>query len=187
MPRESRSTSTHLIVISGGSGTGKSTLSKALQEALLPETWLHFSVDTVLYCLPESVLDRANHHNDWSSVDSRLISSSAFACACALLDAGHKVIFECVALTERRAHELLSAFHRHRPIFVGLFCSWEETKRRTLARGDRTLAEAEFGYHNAGKHLPHEFTFETTDTASDVVATELVRCLRERASDQGAA
>ena len=46
-----------LIVIEGGSGTGKSSLAGSLQERFQPQQWLHFSVDTLLYCLPGSVLD----------------------------------------------------------------------------------------------------------------------------------
>lgn len=169
---------TNLIIISGGSGTGKSTLSKALQEALLPDTWLHFSVDSVLYCLPPSILDRANHKNDWSLIDPKLTGSSAYACAKTLLDAGHKVIFDCVILSEKGANAMLSAFQEYRPILVGLSCSWEETKRRTLARGDRTLDEAEQGFRNAAKHLRHDYTFETTNTSSEVIARQLAERLK---------
>lgn len=170
--------SVNLIVISGGSGTGKSTLCKSLQEALLPEVWLHFSVDTILYCLPRSILDRANHQNDWLSVDPKLVGSSAYACAKVLLNAGHNVLFDCVILTEKRARALLSAFEEYRPILVGLSCSWGEIKRRTLARNDRTLAEAERCFQNAGTHLAHDYTFETTNTPPDVIASQLVARLR---------
>jgi chloramphenicol 3-O phosphotransferase len=173
----------NLIVISGGSGTGKSTLCRALQEALLPDVWLHLSVDTILYCLPQTILDRANQKNDWSSVDIQLTCSTAYACVNVLLSAGHKVIFDCVVLTEKRADAMLSAFKEHRPILVGLSCSWEEIRRRTLERGDRTLEEAEYGFLNAGKYLAHHYTFETTSMPSEVIASQLARRLRAGTSD----
>jgi len=168
----------NLIVITGGSGTGKSTLSKALQEALLPEVWLHFSIDSLLYCLPQTILDRANQKNDWSSVDTALVSSSAYACVNVLLNAGHRVIFDCVVLTEKRAQAMLSAFQEHSPILVGLSCAWEEIERRTLARGDRTLAEAEYGFQNAVARLAYAYTFDTTQLPSEVIAKQLVQRLR---------
>jgi chloramphenicol 3-O-phosphotransferase len=167
-----------LIVISGGSGTGKSTLCRALQEALLPDVWLHFSVDSILYCLPQSILDCANQKNDWSSVDIQLICSSAYACVNVLLSSGHRVIFDSVVLTEKRGHAMQSAFQEHHPILVGLTCSWEEIKKRTLQRGDRTLAEAEYGFRNAGNHLPHDYSFETTNITPEVIASHLVQRLR---------
>ncbi|HZI51458.1 MAG TPA: AAA family ATPase [Terriglobia bacterium] len=173
----------NLIVISGGSGTGKSTLCRALQEALLPDVWLHFSVDSILYCLPQSILDRANLKNDWSSIDIKLICSGAYACVNVLLSAGHKVIFDCVVLTEKGADAMLSAFQEYRPILVGLSCSWEEIKRRTVARGDRTLEEAEYSFRNAGTHVPHHYTFETTSMPPEVIASQLVQRLRAGTSD----
>jgi len=173
--------SANLVVISGPSGTGKSTLARALQEALRPDVWLHFSFDSVLYCLPRSILDRANHENDWSDVDSRLIVSSAYACVQTLLNIGHRVVFDCVIVNEKGARSMLDAFQEFRPILVGLSCSWEETKRRTLARGDRTLEEAEHGFRSAGAHLKHDYTFETTATPPEVIASQLAGYLATRA------
>src|SRR4030095_6738086 len=150
-----------LVVITGSSGVGKSTLARALQERLLPDRWLHFSVDTIFYCLPRSVVLRADQQNDWSLVDSRAIVSAAYACTRTLLDLGHRVIFDAVILTENGAKELLRAFDGLDPLLVELTCSWNEIERRTIARGDRTLAEAEHGYRNAGGYLKADHVFDS--------------------------
>jgi chloramphenicol 3-O phosphotransferase len=152
-----------LVVLEGGSGTGKSSLASALQERLLPQQWLHFSTDTVLYCLPQSILDKANLQNDWTSIDTRAISRSAHACVGSLLMSGYRVIFDCVIMTERGARELLLALQAHRPVLVRLTCTWEETRRRTAARGDRTLEEAEHGFKTSGLHLVADHVIDTTN------------------------
>lgn len=118
--------SLNLIVISGGSGTGKSTLAQALQEQLLPDVWLHFSVDAIFACLPQSIIQSANAHNDWSRVDAKAVTGAAQACLRVLLAEGHKLLFECVVASEVGAKSLLLGIGDARPAFVGLTCSWEK-------------------------------------------------------------
>src|SRR5262245_5480779 len=96
-----------LVVLFGGSGSGKSTLARALQEQLLPGSWLHFSMDTILYCLPPSVVEAANDQNDWSGIDMQATRRSGYACLRALLESGNRVIFDCVLMAERGARELV--------------------------------------------------------------------------------
>ena len=50
--------SSKLILLEGPSGSGKTSLANALQESLLPVMWLSFSMDTLIYTLPPSVLHR---------------------------------------------------------------------------------------------------------------------------------
>lgn len=82
----------NLIVITGSSGVGKSTLASAVQEQLLPELWLHFSTDSIFYCLPNSVIRQVDQLNDWSAVDSRAIVESSYACVKTLIQQGNRVI-----------------------------------------------------------------------------------------------
>jgi len=172
----------NLIIITGSSGVGKSSLAQALQEELLPEQWLHFSVDTLFYCLPRSIVLQVDQHNDRSLVDAKSIVRSAHACVRTLLDQEHKVIFDTVIMSETGAKGLLAAFAESDPLLVALTCSWDEIKRRTLARGDRTLAEAEHGYKNAGGHLGVHHTFESTSTSARQIAEQLAAHVRGGAS-----
>ena len=163
-----------LIVVEGGSGTGKSSLARSLQESLQPQQWLHFSFDTLLYCLPPSVLDMANQRNDWSAVDKNAITRSVYGCLCTLLDHGHRVIFDCVLMTERGARELLTALQSHTPVLVRLTCSWDEIERRTIARGDRTIEEARRGFETSGLFLNVDYEIDTTHRSSAEIAETLV-------------
>ncbi|MBI4220382.1 MAG: AAA family ATPase [Chloroflexi bacterium] len=167
-----------LVVITGSSGVGKSTLARALQEALLPDQWLHFSVDSLFYCLPRSVTLRVDQQNDWSLVDSRAIVSAAYACTRTLLDLGHRVIFDAVILAENGAKEMLRAFDGLDPLLVELSCSWDEIERRTLARGNRTLAEAKHGYRNASGHLKADHAFDSSTTSAEQIAAQLAARMR---------
>jgi chloramphenicol 3-O phosphotransferase len=169
-----------LIVICGGSGSGKSTLARALQEAFLPQVWLHFSVDSVFYCLPQSIIEMANRRNDWSLIEPKSITGGAFACLRALLAGGHKVVFDCVVSTDVGARNLLLALEDFPAVFVGLTCSWEETRRRTLARGDRTVEEAEYGFKSGVRHLALDHTIDTTALSVQRATEILIEGLRKQ-------
>jgi chloramphenicol 3-O phosphotransferase len=168
----------NLIIITGSSGVGKSSLAQALQEELLPDQWLHVSVDSLFYCLPRSIVLKVDQHNDRSLVDSKAIARSAHACVRTLLDQGHKVIFDTVIMSTAGAMRLSDAFAELDPILVALTCSWDEVKKRTLARSDRTLAEAEHGYKNAGGHLKVHHTFESTGASAQQIAEQLAMHVR---------
>jgi len=167
-----------VVAITGSSGVGKSTLAKALQEELLPQQWLHFSVDSVFYCLPKSIIHQVDLHNNHSAIDSTAIVGSAYACARTLLDEGHQVIFDAVILSDKGANDLRRAFEAYQCVFVELTCSWEEIARRTLERNDRTLAEAEHGFRNASGHLDVHHTLDTSRSTPEQLAKELVTFMR---------
>jgi chloramphenicol 3-O phosphotransferase len=171
-----------LVVIIGGSSAGKSSLARALQEELLPAQWLHFSLDSILSCLPQSILGRANLQNDWSEIDTDAIAGAAHGCLHALLDQGHHVLFDCVVMSDRRALQMFLTLERHRPALVRLTCDWEETERRTIARGDRTIAEARRGFEISGMGLSADYSFDTTLSSPAQIARELTPLLATRQS-----
>ena len=106
-------------------------------------------------------------------MDPKAIVTGAYACARTLLDLAHKLIFDAVILSEKGAQEMLRAFDGFDPLFVALTCSWEEIEKRTLARGDRTLAEAEHGYRNARGRLCAHHTFDSTNASAEQIAAQL--------------
>jgi chloramphenicol 3-O phosphotransferase len=173
---------TNLIILIGGSGTGKTTLARALQERLLPDQWLHISPDTLLYCLPKSTVDRADLANDWSAIDITLIAELAHGCIREALQSGARVVFDCVVMTERRAKQLLAAFDGSDPFLVGITCAWDELLRRTKVRGDRTLEEVQRGFQTGGQFLEVDCVLDTTASPPERLADQLLSHLEHRGS-----
>ena len=127
-----------LIVITGSYGVGKSTLARALQERFLPAQWLHFSVDSILYCLPRSVIERVDQHNDHRLVDSKAIVAAAYAATCTFLELGHRVIFDAVILNKKGAESMMSELGRFDPLLVELTVSVQPShldSRRSFDEG----------------------------------------------------
>lgn len=162
-----------VILISGPSGAGKTSLVKALQEELLPAVWLSFSVDSIIYGLPDSTLNRCNLHNDWSGVDGGALYRGAFACLRALVDSGNNVIFDIVLTGQKRADALMEQLAGVEVTTIALECSWDEIERRTLARGDRTVQEAKLSFDKSRPFLKYDFRIDTTATDSVLIAREL--------------
>ncbi|MCW1883715.1 chloramphenicol phosphotransferase CPT family protein [Luteolibacter flavescens] len=154
--------SSKLIFLEGPSGSGKSSLANALQELLLPTMWLSFSMDTLIYTLPPSVLHRCNSANDWSGVDGRAIGAAALRCLRALVECGNNVIFDLCIPSRKFADTLQTDLRDLFPITVGVRCEWSEIKRRTLQRGDRSLEEAERSFRNQHQLESYDLVIDTT-------------------------
>ncbi|RVU47074.1 hypothetical protein EOE66_04720 [Rubrivivax rivuli] len=171
MPRQ-------LILIVGSSGVGKSTLAQALQEELLPKQWIRFSPDAIQGCLPASVVKRVNALNDHTAVDWHSINAAAYACAAVLLQQGHSVIFDTVIMTPAGAKQLLTALGSFNPLIVELHASWHSITERTLARGDRTLEEADHGFRKCRGHITAHLVYDTTDIQPEQLASQIAGHIR---------
>jgi chloramphenicol 3-O-phosphotransferase len=63
-------------------------------------------------------------------------------------------------------------------LIVNLTCAWEEISRRTVSRGDRTLAEAEHGHRNASGHLEADLTLDSTTVSPEWLALQVANAAR---------
>ena len=170
--------SSKLIILEGPSGSGKSSLSSALQESLLPQIWLSFSMDTLIYTLPPSVLHRCNTANDWSGVDGRALGSAALRCLRALVECGNNVIFDLCIPNHQYADAFQSDIQDLSPVQVGVRCDWLEIERRTLLRADRSIAEAERTFKHQHSFQSYDFIIDTTAIGPDAAATECLASFR---------
>ncbi|MDQ8188626.1 hypothetical protein, partial [Pelagicoccus sp. SDUM812002] len=184
----SRKMKTNAIIILGPTSSGKTELSKALQEAFLPQVWLSFSVDSLIYSLPPSVLERCNKQDDWNGVDGNLLSMSAVSCLKCLLSSGNRVIFDTVIPSETRFTELQSALSEFRHYLVELKCEWKEIERRTSSRVDRSISEASRSYKATTSHLKPDSVFDSSELSASEMAERILTQidLKEKKENQAA-
>ena len=167
-----------LIILDGPTSAGKSSLASALQELLLPEIWLSFSNDNIIYTLPGSVLGRCNNASDWSGIDTHALFAGAFACLKALLSSNNRVIFDLVGTSAKQANQLATLFNDYPPITFAVSCEWREIERRTIARGDRALQEAEYSFKHSPRHLAYDAVIDTTEIDSQAAALQCMQVLK---------
>jgi len=155
-----------VIIISGSSGTGKTSVVDVLQEMLLPEVWLKFSFDSIIYSLPGSVLEQCNLHNNWSGVNGKALYAGSIACLRSLVETGNNVIFDVALSNDKQVNELEATLRTIEVESFHIEAEWAEIQKRTLARGDRTLEEADRSFKNNFPYSCDSITLNSTELSS---------------------
>lgn len=139
---------TQVIVLNGGSSSGKSGIVRCLQD-VLPGPWLAFGVDTFVDALPAAM--RASDAGIAFGPDGEVVVGPEFralegawiAGLAAMAGAGARIIVDEVFLggaqSQRRWQEALGGL---RVLWVGVRCDSAIAADREIARGDRVVGMA---------------------------------------------
>ncbi|GLZ81321.1 hypothetical protein Afil01_61280 [Actinorhabdospora filicis] len=134
-----------VIILNGGSSSGKTGLSRCLQ-AVLPEPWLATGIDAFIDSLPASMegsgdgIDVDAEGGVSVGPDFRRLEAGWMAGVAATARAGTPVIIDDVFLSgvesQRRWREVLEEAELD-ALWVGVRCAPEIAAGREIARGDR--------------------------------------------------
>ncbi|MEY9876986.1 chloramphenicol 3-O phosphotransferase [Streptacidiphilus sp. MAP12-33] len=139
---------TQVIVLNGGSSSGKSTLVRALQ-IVLPEPWLAVAVDAFVEMLPPSLL--ASETGFTVAADGTVAVGAEFRAleaawrtgVAAMVRAGARVVVDDVflggAASQERWRAALTGLN---VLWVGVRCDGVVAAEREAARGDRAQGMA---------------------------------------------
>lgn len=164
--------STQVIVLNGGSSSGKTGISRCLQ-AVLPDPWLAISVDTMVEAMPaaKEIID--------FGADGSVIVGPAFmqlqdawtAGVAAMVHAGARIIIDDVflggAASQQRWQKALDGLD---VLWVGVRCDSEVAAGREIARGDRAWGMAASQAELAHRDVQYDLEVDTTRTESMVCA-----------------
>jgi chloramphenicol 3-O phosphotransferase len=139
---------TQIIVLNGGSSSGKSEIARELQ-LVLPRPWVRLGVDDLLDALPPSLMDSAAgvHFGQLGEVTVgegfREVEAAWMTGIAAMARAGARIIVEDVflggAVTQRRMREYLEGLE---VLWVGVRCQTRVAVERERARADRVIGMA---------------------------------------------
>jgi Chloramphenicol 3-O-phosphotransferase len=139
---------TQMIVLNGGSSSGKSGIARCLQ-AVLPDPWLVFGVDTLIQAMPACM--RTSDAGIEFAADGGVLVGPRFQAlevawiegVAAMARAGARVIVDEVFLggvsSQRRWQKALGEL---RVLWVGVRCESAVAAGREVARGDRVTGMA---------------------------------------------
>jgi chloramphenicol 3-O phosphotransferase len=169
-----------VIVLNGGSSSGKSSLSRCLQ-SLLPDPWMTLAGDDLLLAMPPAMLASAD--GIVFGPDGQVIVGPGFRTleaawaqgVAAMARAGAGIILDVVLLQGAVAQA------RWRRVFadlavlgVGVRCGPRVAAAREAARSDRTLGMAVLQAHKVHQGMVYDLEVDTTYRATDHCARLIV-------------
>ena len=168
---------TQVIVLNGGSSSGKSGIARCLQ-AVLPDPWLVFGVDSLIQAMPVSVQTSAagiEFAPDGEVVvgpEFRTLEAAWIAGIAAMAHAGARIIVDEVflggAASQQRWKNALGTLQ---VLWVGVRCDGAVAAGREIARGDRMIGMAA----SQAEVVHHDIVY---DLQVDTTRTEALECAR---------
>jgi chloramphenicol 3-O phosphotransferase len=139
---------TQVIVLNGGSSSGKSGIARCLQ-AILPAPWITLGVDDLIDRLPSGLMDSSSgvafgKKGEVAIGDGfREIEYAWMTGVAAMARAGARIIIDDVflggAASQERTRSHLQGLET---LWVGVHCDPETAAGREIARGDRVTGMA---------------------------------------------
>lgn len=161
-----------MIILNGGSSSGKSGIARCLQ-SVLPDPWLAFSVDTLVDAMParmRSSDDGIGFAADGAvhvGADFQLMDTAWAEGMAAMARAGARVIVDDVFLGGAASQQRWRKALGDLPVlWVGVRCEGAVAAAREVARGDRPHGMAARQADQVHEGVTYDLEVDTTHTES---------------------
>ena len=168
-----------MIVLNGGSSSGKSSIARALQE-ILPGIWLTFGVDTFIAALPaRGYSPRAgiSFEQDGTitfSAEHRALEQSWYTGLSDMARAGAHMILDEVLLSGGAGQERIqSAFRGVKLSWVGVRCDPDVAASREVRRLDRVEGMARQQAVSVHGGVAYDLEVDTTNRSTEECARDI--------------
>ena len=163
---------TQVIVLNGGSSSGKSGIVRCLQ-AVLRDPWLAAAVDALVEAMPAALrtsaagIDFAADGGVQVGSEFRALEAAWMEGVAAMARAGARVIVDDVFLGGATSQaRWQQAFGGLDVLWVGVRCESAVAARREVARGDRVQGMAASQAETVHRGVVYDLEVDTTHTAS---------------------
>ncbi|MFF9060425.1 chloramphenicol phosphotransferase CPT [Streptomyces sp. NPDC014882] len=173
-----------MIILNGGSSSGKSGIVRCLQ-AVLPDPWLAFGVDSFVDALPAAL--QASGAGLEIAADGRVSVGAEFRAleeawtegVVAMARAGARIVVDDVflggAASQQRWQKALGDVTA---LWVGVRCGSEVAAGREIARGDRVRGMAASQADAVHRGVLYDLEVDTTHTESLACARAIAAHVR---------
>jgi chloramphenicol 3-O phosphotransferase len=144
-----------IILISGTSSSGKSTLAKGLQKSLA-EPFLHLQLDSYIEMLPRN--------DDWEMFQRMVRGLNRSVDV--MSEEGNNLIVDHVLIDNVWLKQLVTLLQGRYVLFVGLHCPLEELERRESGRDARRQGFARQQFNNIHKDKIYDLKLDTSVLSS---------------------
>jgi chloramphenicol 3-O phosphotransferase len=175
---------TQVIVLNGGSSSGKSGIARCLQ-AVLPDPWLAFGTDTLVEAMPVAMREStagiafAPDGEVVVGPEFRTLEAAWIAGIAAMVRAGARVIVDEIFLggpvSQNRWRDALDG---SQVLWVGVRCDSAVAEGREIARGDRVAGMAASQADLVHEGVVYDLTVDTTHTEALECARTIAAHLR---------
>lgn len=168
-----------VILFNGGSSSGKSSLTAALQR-VLPGVWLRFGVDTLVDACPPSLLssdglDLAADGSVHVAASFTVVEEHWMGGLARMAELGARLLIEDGFISgpaaQRRWRTALAQVSTG---WVGVRCDPAIAARRERARGDRTAGMAERQAESVHLGIDYDLVVDSTDRRPDDLAEDVL-------------
>ncbi|MFI9363901.1 chloramphenicol phosphotransferase CPT [Kitasatospora sp. NPDC053057] len=172
----------HVIVLNGGSSSGKSSIARRLQE-LLPEPWLHLGADTMVDALPPWLLGGDEGIGGLEDGDGTVAVGPVFARldaawtvgVAAMARAGAPILVDEVFLGGAASQQRWrSALEGLDVLWVGVRCDPAVAAAREAARGDRVAGMAAAQASAVHEGVAYDLVVDTAQASPDECAEAIL-------------
>jgi chloramphenicol 3-O phosphotransferase len=181
-------TTIQVIVLNGGSSSGKSGLARCLQ-AILPDPWLTFGVDTLIHAMPPALtisragIDISRDGEVFVGPVFHALEYTWMAGIAAMARAGGRIIADEVflggAASQQRWREALAGLG---VLWVGVRCEGDVAAGREAARADRVPGQARAQADLVHRGVSYDLEVNTAGTESmecaRIIAARVARTAR---------
>jgi chloramphenicol 3-O phosphotransferase len=184
---------TQVIVLNGGSSSGKSGIARCLQ-AVLPDPWLALGVDMLIDAMPASMqtteagIEFSPDGGVHVGPEFDRLQTAWLAGVSAMARAGARVIFDDVflggAASQQRLRKVLAGLD---VLWVGVRCESAVAAGREVARGDRVRGMAASQAEVVHQGVVYDLEVDTTHTEALACARTIAAHLGARGTRTGCA